>query len=289
MPLTGYVSLNANTTNAGAPIDSFLMRTLRLNDDLHDNVLSPLAQSFSLRNDASLNAIQNPGSGGFSAANIIQTNTFTVNAQINLTPGIPLIILATQSITISNLINGKGLSAPAGNFGQLGGGGGGGNGGGATAGGNTQMPFSNITLNAGGANTGGAGTSAPSNNSILRFISMLPMMLGGAPGGNGPAGPDIGGRGGGVVVLVAPTVVITGSGRVDVSGGNAAGNGAGGGGGGTILVMATVANISGYALANFTNTPAGGDLFDITGGNASGGGTPGGAGGNGMRLFLPLP
>jgi hypothetical protein len=191
----------------------------------------------------------------------------TVNiAGLDVTGTRPLVIVATDSITVSGLLDvashvGAGTAPKAGPGSPFGGcvlplanptisnsGGGGGAGGsfmsrGAAcgAGNNQQM-----------GNTGGiAGNPLTQNPVALRAGCA------GQAGGSGAAAGGVGGAGGGAVYLVAGnTVTITDTGIINASGAGAApagnhGGGGGGGAGGMIVLAATsISAANGKLLAN---------------------------------------
>lgn len=290
MALTNYVSIPSVSTDAGAPIDSFLMRSLRQNADIMEGLLAGLVHNIWLRNDGSDGPLT---SAGFNTARIARATTFNINGALTLTEGMPLIILATQSITINANIDAKGKSAPftatlpatSGALGNLGGGGGKG---GTSAGGSAVLPFSNAVLALGGGNpptNPTNGTAAGANDAVSRMLGLVTCLAGGGGGGNGAALPgDRGGQGGGVVVLCAPQIIYT-SGIIDARGDNGHGTNAGGGGGGCIICISS--NPAGAITTAFaSNAVAPADNFKIDGGTKTG---TGGDGGAGRRILITLP
>lgn len=273
--LIGFVQVPSTATAGGAPIDSFQGDAFRINDNTFNTALSAIAQTPWLRNDAvGGNGLNYPPA---TAINVGVTDNCTISSTLTATAGVPIIIYATTSITISANIVATGASLPSGSALTEGNVGGSGGGGGTTAGGDIVLPFSKGLLQAGGAvNT--AGQTPAASASLFRFFNMLPMMLGGARGGDG------GGMGGGIIVLAAPTITLGAGINVIARGAAGVTAGSGGGGGGTILVMCTVFN--GFVAADFTGPVGATDKFQINGGAGNG---AGGAGGNGLRLLYTMP
>ncbi len=192
-----------------------------------------------------------------------------------------LIIVATDTITISGTIDGigAGLAPPASGanggtlglngFSQPGGGGGGG---GTFDGGNGgRSQFS-----AGGAGSAGGGGTTPSGSAGTQASGSLMSITdpygigGGASGGEGGnSSGGVGGRGGGSIVLIAPTVVLANTAVLNTSGSSGTtgsdGNGGGGGGGGAGNIYIFCRNYTDNG-ATFTQTGgAGGSSFSANG------------------------
>jgi hypothetical protein len=230
--------------------------------------------------------------------------TFTLNAGVTLTAGsggqYPMVIRATQKITIAGTITMPALRPfPMG----LGGGTGGGGGGGAAAGtAGTFMGYAGSNAGTGGAAggiglVGAVGNTMPPNT--LRFVlttmgfpgspaSVTNTQIGaygGTGGGQGGSSGGAGGGGGGAIFLIAPiidfqsTAVINAPGAAGTAASGASIGGGGGGGGGlVILAAATFINQAGTINVQ-------GGAGGASGGTGSG---AGGAGGVGNFRFMTI-
>ncbi|MEM7036837.1 MAG: hypothetical protein AAF570_07660, partial [Bacteroidota bacterium] len=120
--LVGYVEVPAAATVGGAPIDAFQGDAFRGNDLRFNAVVSAISQNMWLRNDNGGNI--NSGAG-FDPRRVTRCETFDVSTAITVTDGFPLIIMASETITLNANITAVGAStAAAGLPGCLGGGGG---------------------------------------------------------------------------------------------------------------------------------------------------------------------
>lgn len=251
MALTGFTPINTPIAG-GADIRADHLEAFRQNDILFERLLSGLlASPFVPSGGENVTAP--------SAEEVVFARTINLEQKIIMREGLPLIWFAQQAIHIKGEIDGAGKGART--EGDLGGSGGGGS---AAQGNRCRVPISGVQLLAGGGNgaAGRAMTAADQRMWPLRLMTALGVCQGGAGGGG-----DRGGKGGGLVFLCAPLIVI--SGKIDVSG-EAGGINSGGGGGGCILLRAF--NIS------FTNEAT--NL--VFAGGA--GGTGGGVGGNGFAF-----
>jgi len=224
----------------------------------------------------------------------LNVSTFEVEAGVLLDfVGEQLVIRATTEIIIAGTLRGlRPLSNPTtgvsageseGMMIQMGGSGGGGGGkdaAGAT--GRSGAGTYQLTGGAGGPSSTngsvggsrpGVGSALPENIKLVLSAGSL-SWYGGANGGNGQdegAGGGLGGRGGSCVVLVAPTITITGTlnmaGESGVTTGS--GHGGGGGGGGGIIIACSENGLT-----------AGGGTISVAGG-VGGTATTGGDGGSG--------
>lgn len=235
--------------------------------------------------------------------NLAQFTTFTVNGSQTLsaptwdgTTGGIIPVFANQSITVTGSINAasSGFRGGSGGTGvdrqgrqgesSSGGGGAGQSANGMGGGGGTP----DTSLGDGGGGGGGAGhaatgTAGQANNNGgngqggnaggTGGVAGLTTMFFGAGAGEGglddSGNPCVGGAGGGIVFLIAPTITVTGS--IVVGGGNGASNGISGGGGGaaggSILFKGQVLTL-GSSLA----TSAAGSGGTGVGGHAGDGG-----------------
>jgi hypothetical protein len=285
MALTGYASIPANATLPGAPIDAFLLRTLRQNDDFFESKIRALFASPFL-----------PMGGLFPTGlnqNIVITGPITdthrvfnynvkkieLQAALDTKPGVPLIWCATEEIVLKANINATGKGALKDQKGDFGGSGG------ARTGVNgikCELPLVTPTIDLAGASTGpsGVGTAAL-EMWVSRLFSFLHVAKGGGPGARQNA-PDAGGEGGGIVVLCAPKIkldgaVIEAKGTPGIAGADTHGNG--GGGGGVVILIAH----------EFDNVVLGTNVHvDGGAGSAPVGKTAGGNGGNGLALKIQI-
>jgi hypothetical protein len=276
LPLSGFVTIPDSATKPEAPIDAFLGMAYRLNDDVLQNaLLSRLAQPFSNR------GIDMPTSGSLDAGNLYLATKIDLDKEIEVRGGTPLIWYAREKIKISKRIIAKGKGSLDGE-GDFGGSGGGGN---KFDGLDCLMPQSKSIkiVDGGGVNLNGI-DAKPHWSS--RALLMLPFCKGGSKGGNDislidklvgketkEVNAELGGLGGGVVVLCAPTIEFVGEGSIDVSGANGRVN-AGGGGGGIIILIAS--EIIGYTT----------EKINIEGGKGAGSGGSGGKGFLLMKRFV---
>jgi hypothetical protein len=257
-PLAGYVNIPASATAPEAPYDAFLAQAFRLNDGLFNKLaLSRFAQPISNRGTDGVT--NNPD-----AKALLFADTITMTASVSSQAGVPLIWFARNKITISQPITAKGFGALRTGDGDFGGGGGGGA---SSAGKKCSLPRSNpaIDIGAGGAIGNNAGANLDATWATRALLQPTFCSGGGAGGDDGA---NLGGLGGGVVILCAPTIEFAG-GQIDASGAAGAGN-AGGGGGGLIILIAS-------EVKNMVVTGAGQNIF-IGGGTSGGTGGTGGAG-----------
>jgi hypothetical protein len=240
---------------------------------------------------------------------IVATDITSAGGMTTVTGSQPLVLLATGTITLSQILNAssdRAMTTGAGgnynlcpsypqNPGPNGNGGGGGAGGSFVVAGN----------DGGKGDTGSGGASA--QNGTAAAASGTPTFLrggcAGQKGGNGGAGN--GGNGGGALYLVAGTSIAIGA-SIDASGGggahgNSASGGSGGGSGGMIVLFApqiTTSN-SPQIFANGGGGSSGGDGL-MAGHPGSDGLNPvlalltatgslgaGGHGGDGAIIFIP--
>lgn len=208
---------------------------------------------------------------------------FTLNSGVTMT--VPdgkrrLIIVASGTITINGTIDAAGAGAPATavspttqNHGTDQAGGGAGTGGaGADPGGDVLSHGIKWLVNgaAGGA-SGGSATQLTASD--LSWLDDLMSVMGGAAGGATTA--TVGGKGGGSIVLIAPTIVLANTAILNTSGenGSGAGDGSGGGGAGNVYMR----------CRSYTDNGA---TFTMTGGTGSATTFPGGDGAAGVRQIL---
>lgn len=261
-PLAGYVSIPATATAPEAPYDAFLAQAFRLNDNLFNQLaLSRFAQPFSNRGTDGV--LTNPD-----AKSLVFAETIMVDTDVTLQAGIPLIWFARTKITISKTINGKGFGAARTDDGDFGGAGGGGT---SSAGKKCSLPRSNPAIDIA---TGGAVGNNAGGNLDAAWASRAQLQLsfckGAAAGGDD--GANLGGLGGGIVILCAPIIEFAGTGKIDVTGANGAANAGGGGGGLIALIAGEIINL---------NDAGPNQNVLVAGGTSSG---TGGAGGAGLLL-----
>jgi hypothetical protein len=294
--LSTYTEVPDSATVGGAPIDAFQARAFAHNDKKFEELLRGLTHSYLgwLRNDGSDGPQTHSAAAKKDPTKIWRATQFTITGQWDLTPGVPLIVMATEFIDIQHTINAKGAGLPA-SPGNMGGAGGGST---TNKGFDALLPIAGGVLVAGGPSApvgGGANvqtppapvapafsslfaTFPPKNDILYRMLSMAPMLAGGATGG----GPN-GGNGGGVVILIAPEIrMVHALAKVDASGANPGiATGGGGGGGCVIYITASAASVTGFA--NMNNAPATAEKVDVMGGNGNG------TGGTGRRLLITMP
>lgn len=203
-------------------------------------------------------------------------------ATINVKGSRPFKLLASGSLTLAGLIDGRGANATDGVPGPLAGGPGAGAGGadrtqagGGPGGGGIASDSENggggggfgATGARGGIKVGDPGTAGAGG----AFYGDLNALLQGGSGGGGGAFVG-GGGGGGAIALFGSSVTVTGAVRADGGGGAVGGGGASGGGsGGGIVVHGETVEITG--------------LLDAAGGEGGAGGCCGdGGGGSGGRI-----
>lgn len=221
LSLAGYVGIPASATVPEAPFDPFLAAAFRLNDNLFNQVYAAAQASTFVGNGVHQTLTDPP------PFQVCNASTITVNSLTVVPAGVPLVWFAKDRIVINQTITAKGKGAQVNEKGDFGGSGGGG----SAAGQVCELPGSNQQILAGGTagNPGQPLTGAWASRALL----MLPMIKGGAAGGDAT-----GGEGGGVIVLCAPVIELQTNGRLDASGEDGTGNG-GGGGGGLIVLIAT--------------------------------------------------
>lgn len=247
-----------------------------------------------------------------------QYTTFTLNAGHTLTIDTPwAIIKSTNSITIDGTINMRGVDivavrgfsvdTPCSGAGAGGGGAGGvdesGSNPNSTGASGQSTPATKFVPGAvGGAGTAGAGTDGGTGTAVAAedkplLKSILSTLLNAysfaADGGQGGTGwstlgtifsggaGGAGGKSGGLLILIAPVITISSSGRVDCSGQDGApggtnapggaGGGGGGGAGGTIFLVAPSVTNAGTLNVDGGNGGAGGASFARPGGGGGGG------------------
>lgn len=281
MALNEYVAIPANATNAGAPIDAFLLRTLRENDVFAEKRLRAAQSSPFIPNGVVIptgspqNLVINGPLTDEHKTFCYNAKTITLNVDLVTEAAVPLIWFATEEIRLSAHIDASGKGALRPNKGNFGGSGGGRSG---TPSQPCEIPLSGVTIAAAGAgaaaSNGGAGVDLAE-----RWASRIFMNLAGATGGSAGAGGN-GGLGGGIVILCAPKITVDAGKHIWAKGLNGAvgagGDGDGGGGGGLIVLIAN----------EFTNAIPPGDL-DVAGGTGHSPVAPaknGGNGGNGKVL-----
>jgi len=199
----------------------------------------------------------------------------------------PLILRSTGTCTIvgtlanSVTVNaGSGITA-SGDFGGGGGGGGGGTAGGTAGSTLVFNGLSFVSAGSAGAITGGNGGNGNALASVNLYYPLLssgmPYFLGGSFGGAGGSTGGAAGKGGGVIILVCPTINFTGTmtvagGNGTNSPGNAQGSGGGGGGGYIITAAQTyTANTGTYTVSGGTGGSCSSFTTCGTGGNGANG------------------
>lgn len=280
MTLNEYTSIPSAATVAGAPIDAFLLRTLRENDvfaekRLRSILASPFAANGAIRPagaapDIVIGAAPTPLQQTF----CYNAKSIELNANLTTEAAVPLVWVATEEIRIQADIDATGKGALRTKIGNFGGAGGARNGTNAIA---CELPLSGVTTATGGVGPSGAGQSLDE-----RWASRIFVHLAGATGGGVGAGAA-GGLGGGIVILCAPKITIGAGKKIRANGQNGA-NGASapgsvapaihgdGGGGGGLIVLIT----------NELVNPGGAASFEVLHGNGGLAGlAPGTAGGNG--------
>jgi len=303
--MTTYTAIPDSTIDADSPIDAALLALLRDNPIAMAEAASgaPLINPRALSHrypgwltwfgDGATPATINyawsitPGEYKYTDFTLTSGGSMTINPAVNRS-GIA-IIRCTGRATIAGTITSSGTSpytsttarsAPYAGATASGGGGGGTD---------SEGGFPTPELSGGtgaAASAGNAGSSAAGGTFEQLLLHNLDMLsLGGAPGGDAmkTGTVDIGGRGGGVVIVVANEIDFTGTincaGAAGTAGGFSNQSGAGGGGGGAII-MVTRSFINNTGTRNV----AGGA------GGASGGGTgyAGGAGGAGFTRNITV-
>lgn len=202
--------------------------------------------------------------------------------------GIPLFIRSTGTCTIAGTFSASANTSGSGNSGgAIGGGGGGGGGGGTLAGSNGSSSPAWAGASGGVALGGNASNGSTLNTAFTKSVqSSGPITFystasyssyGGTAGGAGGSSGGAAGKGGGLLVLVCPTINFTGT--LDVSGTNggaSTGNniGAGGGGGGGLIWMAAQTFTANTGTLNVSGG-TGGSCGAFTGCGTGGTGAPG--------------
>jgi hypothetical protein len=186
---------------------------------------------------------------------------------INLAAGVtlavtgtrPLVLVASTTITIDGTMN---VRNPSGI-------------------GCTRTDPTEISGGAGGSRGGRGGKGGNGGDDGVGGVAgdaMPPSLLGGCPGGAGQGDSDPPGVGGGSVLLIAQTIMVTGTINATGTGGGGANvslaGGAGGGSGGVIVVDAPNVTIAGTLLASGGGGGEGGRGAILGGGS---GGNPGAA------------
>lgn len=251
MALQNYREINAQLIQGGAPVDFYLLDSLRQNDVLFESWLRALICT-PLAPHGSDGPLTNPAAHRF-----VNATTITVSADVTLAGQVPLVWIARERIQLSAKIVADGKGAPLGQKGDFGGSGGGG-------GQACQIPVTGREIHPGGAANGNALDPVWAE----RVFGSLGVSRGGAAGG-GAAG----GAGGGIVVLCAPVIELLAGGQITAKG--ADGGAASGGGGGGLIVLIARQVIG----AHLTTGASGAQNIFVAGGAG-----PAGSGGQGLFL-----
>lgn len=273
MSFSEYISIPSDATKPGAPVDAFLLESLRANgliDQKHfaTSLASPFGPNGAFVPGGTPNVISI--SGPITEAHrtfCYNAQKITLNTNMDTKAMVPLVWFATEEIHLKANIDASGKGAAIGKKGNFGGSGGGRNGTAAEA---CVMPITEVELAAGGA--GPAGPGANGTQLDEHWASRLFMHMAGATGG-GPGGGASAGAGGGVVVLCAPKITIDGGMHIHAKGADGVagvgGHGDGGGGGGLIILIAKefsppasppgTLNVDGGSGATPAGKDAGGD------------------------------
>lgn len=240
MPLTGFVRIPPTATVPGAPFDAFLGMAFRMNDDTLARSLGSTTVSPLIANGADANIVIGDGDKEvpFVPERLLSAIEITLNKEIELTPGLPLIWSAREKITINKKINALGKGAKSGEEGDFGGSGGGGSAAGQE-GKACKTPVSKALMLEGGALKA---NGSPLSEAWATRATLLPAMAKGGASGGGPSSGLSGGAGGGVVFLCAPVIEFDDENldvAIDASGAvGGAGTKSGGGGGGLVILIA---------------------------------------------------
>ena len=249
--LKGFVAIPPSATMGGASADAFLGRAFQQNDDVIAKEIQSIILSAPL-----CNRHLPPPAGGLnsydwevinpSTVQLIQAKTIQVSGRIESTAGVPLMWSAQEKIVINGKIDarGKGAMTIAGvedsGIGDFGGAGGAGK---EMKGRPCRLPRLNYEILPGGGTEGSwtGSKGAPLNKDwASRIQAYWPHAKGGAAGGGAGGGDGAvlrKGAGGGIVILCAPVIELTGEGLIDVSG-NEGKQDCGGGGGGLVVLIA---------------------------------------------------
>ncbi|MFM2375070.1 MAG: hypothetical protein RLZZ165_167 [Bacteroidota bacterium] len=288
MALNGYTSIPANATLPGAPIDAFLLRTLRQNDDFFEARMRAMFASPFLPMGGAFPTGLNPNiviSGAITDTHrVFNYNVKTIELQsvLDTKAGVPLIWFATEQIWLKESIEASGKGAQKGEKGDFGGSGGARQ---DVPSAKCELPLVSPAIDLAGA---AAVPSAPGKDAMEMWGSRLPYYLHAAKGGGAGARnlpTEAGGEGGGIVILCAPKIKIDAGKRI-LAKGNAGlvggdTNGNGGGGGGVIILIA-------HEFEN-VNTGDGGNVnADGGAGNAPTGKIAGGNGGKGLIMKIEV-
>lgn len=221
----------------------------------------------------SVNTTLDPGSREYT--------DFTVNSGVTLTKGSsypgPLIIKCTGTLTISGKIEAKNAYVKTDTGGSGGGGGGGNSGPSAIPTGTDHTDVADGADAVAVATNGNNGNDANVNAIEAQLTTRNSIFYGGGAGSNGGTGTSgvagAGGIGGGVIILIAKTIVFNSTGELDVSG-NVGGNGTslsgGGGGGGGGLILMFYETLS-TDLGTYTRSGGNGGTGHRTGGDGGDG------------------
>lgn len=258
-PVPGFVAIPDTATASGAPFDSMLAFALAQNDLTLDQLLnrachSPMAGTASI--DRVFTAVQPPQPKA-----MLRAKTIRLDTELTAHDQTPVVWFASEKITLNARINanGKGSSGE----GDFGGSGGFGNDDGSAC----RLP-GNRTVLAPGGNAVGKNGQTPAAEWFSRALLMFQHLKGGAAGGSN------GGRGGGVVVLCAPVIEFTASGRIEANGAAppvGPGNAGGGGGGLIILIANEFINVNETAAHPQRNVAANGGAALLAGGTGGAG------------------
>ena len=200
-----------------------------------------------------------PRVSGSTSAGVFRFGTLTIQGMLKFSGTGPVVLVSTDSITVSGAIDGQGnCTGSGGGPGGAPGGIGGHPGGGSGSGGGSGTDQSLGGAGGGYGSAGGSGGAANGETAIpggLAFTSSV--LVGGAGGGGGHGGNPYGGGGGGAIQLVADkTITITTTGSINAGGcGGTSGTsttdtGGGGGAGGTIVLEAHDLAVSGWLAVN---------------------------------------
>ena len=192
-------------------------------------------------------------------------STITIDEPVLLSGSLPFAFVARDALAVTEqgavLFSGT-VRPPDGACGNAPTGGGGGGAGGSFA--------------SSGGSGGGGFADASSGAIALPAMDRPEVLRAGCPGGAGgekPAGPEVAGAGGGILLAAGMTITLTGTVQAQGTGGPGAiaagGGGSGGSSGGMIVIDATSIDFGARLL--YAAGGGGG-----SGGNSSGGGMPGG-------------
>ncbi|MEM6272854.1 MAG: hypothetical protein AAF998_25795 [Bacteroidota bacterium] len=251
MAIDNYTPIPGTATAAGAPIDSFLLRSLRTNNDtLELYMRAALATGFGPMGgffpSAADDTVEITSVSQAEQSYLFNARSIDLQVSMATLPRVPLIWFAKESIVLQDTLDASGNGAQNGEVGNFGGSGGGD---GTTASGACEIPLTRVQTAA------PSGTGSTGDDLAEHWASRIFMHLAGATGGGPGAGAN-GGAGGGIIILCAPRITTNGN-DILANGANGGAGDSGGGGGGLVLLIGHQIDAPNISVSGGTGSGAG--------------------------------